>query len=276
MENLTVIIPVHDFSKNNFKLLCNAIESVPENLKIIVSTTEKTRKKTHSKPEDEVQIVEEVGSTLDTRVEFLTTSTGSSFCELVNAAVDTLEDGWFSILEFDDTYTDIWYDNVKKYLEFKPDTSVFMVLEDIKDFNNGKYVGFGNAEAYASAFSNEIGYIDNDCLQNYFDFYLTGSVFNVKDWKNVGGLKHGLKVTFWYEWMLRATSKGKKIFVIPKVGYTHNMDRKGSYVESYRKLANEEVQFYFDLAKKEYFFHPDTDRNLSYEPNKEEKTNEKS
>ena len=261
MDKLAVIIPVHNFTKKNVELLNKAVDSVPQELRVLVSVPNKTTEKDLSGTSNRIQIIQETDDT--------------SFAGLVNSAVDTLDDGWFSILELDDTYTDIWYNNVKKYIEFKPDTSVFMVLEDIKDFNEGKYVGFGNAEAYASAFSNEIGYIDNECLQNYFDFYLTGSVFNVKDWKDVGGLKPLMKVTFWYEWMLRATSKGKKIFVIPKVCYVHNMDRKGSYVDLYRKMSNDEIQFYFDLAKRECFFKEMRDPE-KYEFKPEEKTDENS
>ena len=145
-----------------------------------------------------------------------------------------------------------------------PSTSVFMFLEDITDFNNGKYIGFGNEAAWASSFSNEIGYIDNDCLQNYFDFYLTGSIFNIADWREVGGLKPSIKITFWYEWLLRATNKGKTVFVIPKVGYNHHLARKGSLVEYYKEnIGNEEAQWWFDLAKRESLFRED--RNKTYE-----------
>ena len=241
MKELVIIVPMNVFGKKNIELLNKAVDSVPENMRVLLSIPNSIGAKDVKGVSKRVQIVQETD--------------GTSFAELVNAAVGTLDDGWFSILEFDDTYTPIWLDNVKKHLEFKPDVSVFMVLEDIKDFNTDKYVGFGNAEAYASAFSNEMGYIDNDCLQNYFDFYLTGSVFNVKDWKEVGGLKPLIKVTFWYEWMLRATSKGKKIFVIPKIGYNHNMDRSGSYVETYRtQMKDAEIQWWFDLAKRESYF----------------------
>jgi hypothetical protein len=157
-----------------------------------------------------------------------------------------------------------------------PDTSVFMCLEDITDFNNGKYIGFGNAEAYASAFSNELGFIDYDCLQNYFDFYLTGSVFNIKDWIEVGGLKTNIKLTFWYEWLLRATNKNKKVFVIPKVGYNHSLGREGSLVNIYRKnMSQDEIQWHFDLAKREHFFHPSVERDPSkFIYSQDEKTNE--
>ena len=255
MKELVVIIPMHEFGKENIELANKAIESVPDGVTVCLSVPKGTSEaKIKNIPSSVPRIISE--------------GDGTTFADLVNSAVNALADKeykWFSILEFDDTYTSIWLDNAKKYIEFMPEVSVFMFMEDITDFDNGKYIGFGNAEAWASSFSNEIGYIDNDCLQNYFDFYLTGSIFNIKDWLEVGGLKPSIKITFWYEWMLRATNKGKKIFVIPKVGYNHSLGRKNSLVEKYKaEISKEESQWWFDLAKREYLFHPSVERD----PNK--------
>lgn len=252
MKELVVIIPMHEFGKENIELLNKAVDSVPEEIKVVLS---------HSKNLDKRKL-----KGINERVSFIAESDGDSFAELVNAAVDAVANDfkWFSILEFDDTYTATWLTNAKKYIDFMPDMSVFMTLEDITDFNNGKYIGFGNAEAWASSFSNQIGYIDNDCLQNYFDFYLTGSIFNIKDWQEVGGLKPQIKLTFWYEWLLRLTNKGKTVFVIPKVGYNHNLNRSGSLVNLYRdSMSKEEIEWNFDLAKREYFYHPNINRDQS-------------
>lgn len=251
MKELVVIIPMHEFGKENIELANKAIKSVPEGVTVCLSVPNGTSEaKIKNIPSSVLRIISE--------------GDGTTFADLVNAAVDAVANDfkWFSILEFDDTYTPIWLPNVKKYVEFMPDTSVFMTLEDITDFNNGKYIGFGNEAAWASSFSNEIGYIDHDCLRNYFDFYLTGSVFNIKDWQEVGGLKPSIKVTFWYEWLLRLTNKGKKVFVIPKVGYNHTLDRKGSLVNIYKEtVSGEESQWWFDLAKREYLFHPSVKRD---------------
>ena len=149
-----------------------------------------------------------------------------------------------------------------------------MPLEDITDFNNGKYIGFGNEAPWASAFSNEIGYIDLECLQSYFDFYVTGSVFNVKDWNEIGGLKPHIKVTFWYEWMLRAANKPKKIYVVPKVGYNHTLGRNGSLTEAYKKeITEDEIKWWFDLAKRDYFFKDEKEPSY-YVYKKQEEDNE--
>jgi len=252
MKDLVIIIPMHEFGKENIELANKAIKSVPDGVTVCISVPKGTSEaKIKNIPSSVPRIISD--------------GDGTTFADLVNSAVNAIADKeykWFSILEFDDTYTPIWFDNAKKYMEFMPDTSVFMFLEDITDFNNGKYIDFGNQAAWASSFSNEIGYIDNDCLQNYFDFYLTGSIFNTADWKEVGGLKPSIKITFWYEWLLRATNKGKKVFVIPKVGYNHSLARKGSLVEYYKEnVGKDETEFWFDLAKREYFFHPSVERD---------------
>ena len=260
MEELVVIIPMNEFGDENVKLLNNAVNSVPNNVRVILSVPNKTNE------HDLKDVIN--------RIQLIQNTDGESFTELVNAAVEAIDEKWFSILEFDDTYTNIWMNNVKKYIEFMPETSVFMCLEDITDFNTSQYIGFGNSEAWASSFSNEIGYIDNDCLQNYFDFYLTGAIFNTSDWKEVGGLKPSIKVTFWYEWLLRATNKGKKVFVIPKVCYNHKLGRKNSLVEIYKETVNEEEsQWLFELAKKEMFYKED--RNKTYDEYKKSIEEEK-
>lgn len=257
MKELVVIIPMNELGENNIELLKKAVDSVPNDIKVLLSVPKSIKKKLND-VSDRIKVVSE--------------TEGSSFAELVNAAVNTIEEKWFSILEFDDTYTPIWYDNAKKYIEFMPSTSVFMYLEDITDFNDGKYIGFGNEAAWASAFSNEIGFIDNDCLQNYFDFYMTGSIFNTADWKEVGGLKPSIKITFWYEWLLRTTNKNKTVYVIPKVGYNHKLGRKGSLIETYKStIDQEETQWWFDLAKREYFYKEDRKKEYKKEePEKEE------
>lgn len=252
-KDIRVIIPLHTLDDEIRSLLAKAVESVPSDIKVTIACPEN---------------VQGSLSEFEKRVDIVTVAPESDFCSIVNKAVESIDEKWFSILEFDDTYTPIWFDNAKYYAEFMPEVSVFMPLEDITDFNTGKYINLGNVESWASSFSNEIGYIDLDCLQNYFDFYLTGSLFNTADWREVGGLKPHIKITFWYEWLLRTTNKGKKVFVIPKVGYNHTLGRKGSLVELYKEqIGNEETEWWFDLAKKDYFFKEEKDPSY-YQYNK--------
>lgn len=254
MKDITVIIPVHEHNDFVKSLLNRAIVSVPSEYKIVVSTSLEV---------DFSYLTEEYSN-----VNILTNSAKNDFCSLVNYAVNEIDTKWFSILEFDDEYTNIWFNNVEKYIEYNPEVSVFLPLEELIDFNQNKFIGYGNEAPWASSFSNEIGYIDNDCLQQYFDFYLTGAIFNTDDWKTYGGLKPSIKISFWYEFLLRITNKGKKVFVIPKLGYKHYVDRENSLYDIYRKTIDEkESTWYFELAKQECFYIQD--RNKTYE-NKEE------
>lgn len=260
MENLVVVIPVHEFNDEVGKLLTNAINSVQENIEVRVSCKKglESKIKKYLKDWSDIKII---------------TNEKSDFASLVNNGIKNSK--YFSILEYDDEYTPIWFNNVEKYIESMPDVSVFIPLTDIVDFNTKKFSGCGNEAPWASAFSNNIGFIDNDCLQNFFDFYMTGSVFNTDDWNEVGGLKPSIKLTFWYEYMLRATNKDQKIFVVPKVGYNHYMGRKDSLTENYREnMSKEEQEFWFKLAKKEYFFKEDRNKTFDNQTETEDNVEE--
>lgn len=244
INNLVVIVPVHEFNKDVDALLSKAVKSVPKDIEVRISCKNglsDSIKEAYKKYKN-VVIYESENA-----------DAPSDFCSLVNQAVGDSE--WFSILEYDDEYTGIWFDNFKKYADFYSDVSVFMYLEDLVDTSDNKFVGIGNEAPLASSFSNELNYVDYDCLQNFFDFYMTGSIFNTADWQEVGGLKPQIKLTFWYEWLLRATHKGKKVYVIPKVGYSHKLGRKGSLIEGYKKTIDQkESDFWIGVARKDYFY----------------------
>jgi hypothetical protein len=244
MKDLVVIIPLHEYNNDVEALLSKAVESVPKELEIRISCENGLSadiKKAYKKHNNVVIYESEEADA------------PSDFCNLVNQAVG--DSVWFSILEYDDEFSPIWFDNFKKYVDFYSDISVFLPLEDLIDASDNKFIGIGNEAPWASSFSNEIGFIDLDCLQNFFDFYLTGSIFNTADWEEVGGLKPSIKLTFWYEWLLRATYKGKKIYVIPKVGYIHKLGRPGSIIEVYKNTVNEkESNFWVNVARKDYFY----------------------
>lgn len=253
MDKIVSIIPVHEYNEEVKKLLTLAIQSVPSNVDICISCP--------SKIKEELEKDHKVKK-------YVTTEDGSSFQELVNHSVKKLKDEykWFSILEYDDTYTPYWFDEVEKYYLTYPDVSIFLPLTDLMRMNGDSlsFFGYGNEAPWASAFSNEIGFIDFDVLSTYFDFYLTGSVINTNDFLSVGGLKESMKLVFWYEFLLRLTNKEKKVFVIPKVGYKHIVGRENSLFDMYNStMTPDETQWWYELAKQECYF--ENDRKKTYE-----------
>jgi hypothetical protein len=54
------------------------------------------------------------------------------------------------------------------------------------------------------------------------------------------------------------------VFVIPKVGYFHLVNRNGSLADDYAKnMSDRESEFWVELARKEYLYK--TDRKKTYE-----------
>ena len=73
-----------------------------------------------------------------------------------------------------------------------------------------------------------------------------------------------MKFAFWYEFLLRALNSGLVVYVIPKVGYKHIINREGSYTDVLNKtMKPEEADWWVDLSRKEMFFKKD--RNKTYE-----------
>jgi GT2 family glycosyltransferase len=254
-KKIGVIIPLHEYNDEVKALLTKAIDSVPQELNIFISTNEEIDNK-----------INEITILYPNNVTLIQHNVDSSFSNLVSVAVKFLEDDgyeYFSILEFDDIYSEIWYKNVIEEIEDKPEVSVFLPFTEILDFESKRFISYGNEAPWASSFSEEIGYIDNESLQQYFDFYLTGSIFNIKDWNYVGGLKTSMKITFWYEFLLRLTHNDKKAYVIPKLIYKHYVNRPNSLYKEYKEQIDEkEVQFWYDTAIEEYRYKKD--RNKKY------------
>lgn len=260
MANIAVIIPIHEYNDIIKGLLLRAINSVKTGVKIFVSCPKNIASLITIDVPEEVEVLDETDKT--------------SFQGLVNYAVSKLDGyDWFSILEYDDIYTPYWFDEVDRYISYNPSTSVFLPLTDLVMERNGEYVfyGYGNEAPLASAFSNELEMIDFETLENYFDFYLTGGVFNTNDFVTMGGLKESMELTFWYEFLLRLTHKEKRVQVVPKVGYKHTINREGSLFSIYQNtMDKDESEWWYELAKKEYRY--TKDRAITY--NKKEKGGE--
>lgn len=264
MNTITTIIPLHKFDKSVESMLTMAVKSHYETSK--------------NNPADLMfvgpkEVLDKVRYLQAEAAWFLNLS-GAQYIEnenawfsaQINAAVKNVKTDYFSILEYDDEFTPIWYDNVVKYINSGEDISVYLPLTEVFDAEhkeNGP-IGYINESVWALSFSKNLGYFDNQCLESYLIFNTTGGVFKTKDFIEVGGLKESIKLSFWYEFLLRAMNKDKKVFVIPKVGYFHIVNREGSLATEYQNnMSDRESEFWIELANKEYLYK--TDRKKTYE-----------
>lgn len=190
-----------------------------------------------------------------------------NFADQINYGVEQSSSDWVSFFEFDDEYSQIWFKNVKYYSEKFPEVQVFLPVV-VETDEKGEFAGFTNEATFAANFSQEMGILTNDTLQDYQNFQTAGAVFRKSVIEDFGGFKPSMKLTFVYEYLLRLTYNSVSIMTIPRLGYKHTNMREGSIFWNYKfgdsKLSPDEVKFWIQTAKKEYFF--TDDRVIKYQP----------
>lgn len=256
MTQITTIIPVHKFDDEVKTLLETSVKSFVETSK--------------NNPSDLMfvgpkEVLDKIKALNLHEAEYVENEE-AWFSAQINAAAKKVKSDYFAILEYDDEFTPIWFDNVVKYINTGDDISVYLPLTEVFDFQHKAEgpIGYVNEAVWASSFSEKLGYFDSECLQDYLIFNTTGGVFKTKDFIEVGGLKESMKLSFWYEFLLRAINKKKNVFVIPKVGYFHAVNRNGSLATEYAQtMSDRESEYWVELARKEYLYK--TDRKKTYE-----------
>jgi len=189
-----------------------------------------------------------------------------SYCDQVNHGISNSKGTWISLFEFDDEYSSIWFKNVQKYVDAYPQVQAFLPVV-VETDEKGVFAGFTNESTFSANFSQEIGFLTNETLQNYQNFQTAGCVIKKSVIEDFGGFKSSIKLTFVYEFLLRLTYNSVSIMTIPKLGYKHTNMREGSIFWNYKfgeeKMLEDEVKFWIQTAKKEYFFVDD--RNIKYQ-----------
>jgi hypothetical protein len=151
-------------------------------------------------------------------------------------------------------------------MEFYPMVQAFLPIVVDTD-EKGAFAGFTNEAVFAANFAQEVGYLTNDILQDYQNFQSSGMVIRKDVIEDFGGFKTSIKLTFVYEFLLRLTYNSVSIMSIPRLGYKHTNMREGSLFWNYKfgneKMLDEEVKFWVQSAKKEYFFKED--RTINFE-----------
>lgn len=262
MNNITIVIPLHKIDTNDKELLTTAIHSVINNknnytgnLNILIVCPERINGSV-------TKFAKEFGKKNNYNIKVICHTGDDDFCSQINYAVDKIEDEYFSILEYDDVYTENWFTMANEYFYGNEDVSVFLPINIQHNAEKTKWQ-FGNELVWASSFSNEIGYIDFDCLQNCSVFNLTGGIFNRKDFLKIGKLKPSIKVSFNYEFLLRATNLKLKVFVVPKEGYIHTIGRIDSLTDIYNKsISDDEITKWFELAARECYYTEDRKKGI--------------
>lgn len=248
MKNITVILPVHRIDGDYHEMLKNALLSVEDfydDVKVlIVSTPSVSSELKNLSQKLEIKILDNFGQ--------------SDFCSQINLGITNCDTEWFTILEMDDEFKPVWLKSMNEHMKEYKDVDVFLPV--VKDVNvEGKFLSFTNESVWAYGFTDKQGLLDNEVLLDFQNYQTSGGLYRTKVINDNGLFKDNIKLTFTYELLLRLTHNSVKIMTVPRVGYQHVNFREESLFWDYKnneqtKLSENEVKFWLDTAKKEFFF----------------------
>jgi len=259
-NKVTIIIPVHEYNEAISNYLSKALESIDkqENIEfkpivlVVAPPSVCLELETDDKLPKIFKVVVNNGKT--------------DYQSQVNLAVDSVESPYFSILEFDDEYSQTYFKNVERYVTSYPETDIFLTMMiEVNDLDQG--IKLTNETVWSQQFvgeNGEMGYLNIGSLKQYTDFKLSGGIIKTSEFLNLGKLKVNILMTFAYELLLRALNNTCKIFIIPKIGYKHLATRADSMFGQYQlNMPVQERKFWFDTAVKEANFTNDRDIDTS-------------
>ena len=209
------------------------------------------------------------------------------FNDIFNLA---LENGYeaFSIIEIGDSLSATWYKVADTFMSENEEVGFFFPM--IRSFKNGVLTGLMNEASWAEGLSEEAGKFDMNLLLRFNCINPLGGVYRVKSIEEYSEEKDGrlcpmkesIKISHYYEFLLRMAYNDVKMMTIPRVGYDFRVDDVAEFRHSSSKIPNnitmlpvekggmtpQEVSFWVEQSKKEYFF--DEDRNKAYEQQPQE------
>lgn len=251
MKNLTVIIPVHVLHEEYLSNALNSLETqkdLKEKINVLLTIT--------SEIELSLGLFLKKNKYKNINIKTIVNKGNTDFQSQINFAVDNIDTEYFSILEFDDEFSKIYFKTLDKYIKHYPENDAFLpILVEVN--KDGDVIKLTNEFVWSKSFINEeeFGYLTNDLLKDFSYFFISGSVIKRDKFIKCGKLKTNFDVSAVYEFLLRFTYNNNKVYVIPKIGYSHLSDRDGSatkyFVSKYKELDSKEE---FERARKEHIF----------------------
>lgn len=257
MKNITIILPIYKLDVDEVLMLNNSLGSVLPFKDEVKVTLVFPKELTPSVD----QFLTEAKKLKGLEIKPLQNSTGETdFVSQLNLGIDDCDTEWFSILEIDDEYKPVWLKSMNAYKNENSDVVIFLPI--IRDVNvEGKFLSYMNESVWAWGFSDTQGFLDLDLLTEYQNFQTSGGLYKTQVIKEYGSFKNNIKLTFSYEFLMRMAHRLglKQIMCVPKIGYQHVNLREGSLFWQYKNdekmlLSEDEVKFWLETAKTEYFF----------------------
>lgn len=268
MKGIDIIIPVHKYNDEVESLLTRCLSSIKE---MALNTNDKLKIDINIVGTPDLSF-DKINTLISWSDEFSSLSVSTNitnefdFCSQVNYAVNNLcKNDYFMIVEFDDMVTPNWIKSAVPYIKERKKCPIFLPLVETYDINNPeKPLFYINEIGWSSLFTeDDLGSLKEESLKDYCNFNITGAIINKNNFINAGGLKASIKLSFGYELLLRLSKLFGEVYVIPKVGYFHFINREDSLTSEYHKtMTKEEGSWWINLATEEYLYKKD--RKKSY------------
>ena len=199
-------------------------------------------------------------------IEVIVNEGKTDFQSQINLGANKVTTDYFSILEFDDEYSTTYFYNAEKYIKAFPDVDIFLsMMVEVNEKSEG--LKLTNETVWSQQIvgeNGEMGYLNANALKQNTDFKLSGAILKKDEFLSLNGFKSNIKLTFMYEFLLRALNNACKIYSIPKIGYKHLATREGSLFNQYlNEMPIDERKFWFETATKESNFINDRVIDLS-------------
>lgn len=210
----------------------------------------------------------------------------SNFSKIFNDLFNLALEGEYealSIIEVEDALGANWYDIANTYMQENEEVGFFLPM--IKNWQNGSSIGLMNEACWAEGIAEEAGKFDMNLLLRFNCANPLGGLYRVEELEEYSEerdgryypMKESVKISHYYEFFLRMVYNDIKMMTVPRVGYDFRVNNQEEFSHSSSKVPNnitsipldkggltpQEVSFWVELAKKEYFF--DEDRNKEYE-----------
>lgn len=248
-NKVTVVVPFHDNSEEGRKLLDGALKSLEEqrnkNFQVVLVCSSQVN----------VNDVDVEGYDLD--IMKFANIWGDSYYEQINNAVEyTVSTDYFTILQYDDKFRDNHILNTELHIQHYPNVSLFLSYV-YNEHPNGDFAGLNN-EFYWST-SIDASYMGSPNLQiikkyGYKNLSLAGAVFKKSAFLDVQKFKTNLKLYSEYEFLMRLVKNSHTLYIIPKITYSHQVNREGSITSSLHGIKRDEVLKWKVVAESEYLY----------------------
>lgn len=270
MSNVTVIIPVHEINDSILEYLKQSLSSVDRQ----ISDMPKLLIITNSKCVDDInKLLGDSESLNNINGTVIINDGDTGYQSQVNIAVQSVDTEYFSVLEFDDEYTDRYFKNIEEHIKHYPDMSIFMpiIIETDRENRPQRFTNENLWAQNSQPEGGELGTLSWDTMKDTSYFNLSGAVIKTEDFIDMGGYKTKIELTFMLEYLYRIIHNGYKVSTINRLGYKHLIDRENSMFHTYAITIKEyERDFWFQTAMKEYMFTNDRDIDTSYLDSKKE------